>query len=148
MKSLFSNGLFWGNVSSPPIKCSVFLEAVIGLYGPWLCYCNFFFLHNFVKCRAAARSEVGLRPPSVVYCVMAVRRLSLYYLEFPQLYYVCVFGLWLCLCVFWSVGREWRCVCGFKLFRVWCLWGCFFISDSITRNHLKLSFPINLRSCV
>lgn len=36
----------FGNISSPPIKCSVFLEAVIGLHGPWLCYCNFFFLHN------------------------------------------------------------------------------------------------------
>lgn len=107
----------------------------------------FFFLHNFVKCRVAAGSEVGLRPPSVVYCVMAVRRLSLYYLEFPQLYYVCVLG---CVCVCsgpWGENED--VSVGFKLFRVWCLWGCcFFISGSITRNHLKLSFPINLRSCV
>lgn len=34
MKSLFFQWAFWGNMSSPPIKCSVFLEAVIGLYGP------------------------------------------------------------------------------------------------------------------
>lgn len=65
---------------------------------------TFFFPSQFVKCRIAARSEVGLCPPSVVYCVTAVRRLSLYYLEFPRLYYVCVYGL--SLCVFWFVGRE------------------------------------------